>query len=105
MPENIFWHLNPKRLKPWQRHFEYSEQLRKDDDDYRAWLIGLYVREAIGSAFNGNKSPYPKEPMTIAQMREEQAEANRAAADKFAAFAMVFNERFRATQEQQQQNP
>lgn len=30
--------------------------------DYRAWLHGLYVQKAIGSALNGRKSPYPKQP-------------------------------------------
>lgn len=106
VPMSIFWSLNPKRLEPWQRHYEYSEQLRRDEQDYVAWLSGQYVHAAICAAFEGKKSPYPTEPSSVAHRREEQAEANQIAADRFAAFAMAFNAGFRKRQEakQQQQN-
>lgn len=99
---SIFWDLNPKRLEPWQRNYEFTEQLRRDEQDYMAWLSGQYVLAAIGSAIDGKKSPYPSEPFTVAQRRiehEEQVTANRAAADKFAAFAMAFNAGFKKRQE------
>ena len=49
---------------------EMSEKLKMDIErenelmDYRAWLHGLYVQKAIGSALNGKKSPYPKQPFS-----------------------------------------
>ena len=106
MPENIFWSLNPKRLKAWQRHYEFREQLRRDDEDYRAWLHGQYILSAIGAAVDGKKCPYPTEPFSVAQRREEQEEASQYAADRFKAFAMAFNEGFRKRQEAKaQENP
>lgn len=107
MPTNIFWDLNPRRLEPWQRHYEYSEQLRRDEQDYVAWLTGRYVLDAVGAAFDGKQSPYPSEPYSVTQMKQEQEEIateTRIAADKFAAFAMAFNEKFRKKQEAEQ-NP
>lgn len=100
---SIFWDLNPKRLEPWQRNYEFTEQLRRDEQDYMAWLSGQYVLAAIGSAIDGKKSPYPSEPFTIAQRREEQAKETQIAADKFAAFAMAFNAGFKKRQEAKQQ--
>lgn len=100
---SIFWDLNPKRLEPWQRNYEFAEQLRRDEQDYMAWLSGQYVLAAIGSAIDGKKAPYPTEPFTVAQRREEQAEANQIAADKFAAFAMAFNAGFKKRQEAMKQ--
>lgn len=102
MPENIFWNLNPKRLKPWQRQYEYDEQLRKDDQDYEAWLHGQYVLAAIGAAIDGKKCPYPTEPYSIMQRRDEEEEAKQTAADRFAAFAMAFNAGFKKKQEMKQ---
>lgn len=99
MPENIFWDLNPKRLEPWQRHFEYQEQVRSDEIDYRSWLAGRYVLDAIAAALDSKKNPYPTEPYSTTQRRNEEEEARQFAADKFAAFAMAFNARFRQQQE------
>lgn len=105
VPMDIFWDLNPKRLEPWQRYYDFSEQLRRDEQDHMAWLSGQYVLAAIGSAIDGKKAPYPSEPFTVSQRKDKQAEANKIAADKFAAFAMAFNQGFRKRQEAKQQNP
>lgn len=100
VPERTFWDMNPRRLEPWQRMYEYEQQEEADRRDYDAWLHGRYVLEAIANALDGKRNPYPSEPYTIQQRREEQDEANKIAADKFRAFAMVFNEQFRKKQEQ-----
>ena len=101
VPERMFWDMNPRLLEPWQRMYEYEQQEDADRRDYVAWLNGRYVLEAIGAALDGKRYPYPSEPYSIQQRREEQDEANKIAADKFRAFAMAFNERFR---KQQQEN-
>lgn len=104
MPENVFWHLNPRRLEPWQRHFEFQEQLRRDEEDYIAWLNGQYVLAAVAAAFGGKKYQYPTEPFTLTQRRDEEEDARQIAADRFAAFAMAFNEGFKKRQEEQQKS-
>lgn len=93
VPEHIFWDLNPKRLEPWKRMYEFQQQEKADNDDYMAWLQGRYVLEAVGSMFDKNFQ-YPTEPHSVLQRREEQDEANQIASDRFWAFAMAFNKRF-----------
>ena len=99
VPEQMFWGMNPRLLEPWQRMYEFEQQEEADKQDYIAWLNGKYVLEAIGAALDGKKCPYPSEPYSIQARREEQDEANKIAADKFMAFAMAFNERFKKQQE------
>jgi len=91
--------MNPKRLEPWQRMFEYQEQTRKDDVDYSAWLQGQYICEAVAHALNSKKSPYPEEPYLVSQRRKDQEDADKMAADSFMAFAMVWNKQFEARQQ------
>ena len=94
MPESVFWDLNPKRLEAWQRTYVYQEQLRRDEQDYEAWLHGQYVIAALGSILDGKKCPYPSEPYSITARKEEQAEANRQAADAFRAYALAYNKKY-----------
>ena len=95
VPYEIFWTLNPKRLKPWQVDFAYREQERMDREDYTAWLNGMYVLAAVGAAFDGKKCPYPSEPYSVTQYKEETGEAQRKATqqaiEEFKAFAEAFN--------------
>ena len=95
----MFWDMNPRLLEPWQRMYEFEQQQEADRQDYIAWLNGRYILDAIACSFDGKKCPYPSEPYSIQQRREEQDEANKTAADKFMAFAMAFNKRFEETQE------
>lgn len=53
-------------------------------DDIQAWRMGVYVREAIVSAFNKSVQ-YSSEPMTIAQRKAAQR-TSRDDADDFRAF-------------------
>ena len=99
VPESIFWNLNPKRLEPWERMYEFKEQLRRDEEDYAAWIHGQYILAAIGAAIDGKKSPYPAEPFSVTQRRDEEEMARQTAVDRFAAFAMAFNAGFKRKQE------
>lgn len=60
---DLFWSLNPKSLQPFIKAFE----LQKKQDDYNAWLNGMYVQHAVASVLNGSKSKYPREPFIIAR--------------------------------------
>ena len=46
-----------------------AEANRKEEElkliEYQCWLSGVYVRDAIASAFNGNKYKYPENPLTV----------------------------------------
>ena len=101
VPEHIFWDLNPRRLEPWQRMYEFQEQEKEDKEDRLLWLNGQYVMAAIAAVFDGKEAPYPEEPLSVTKQRDEQAEADKIAADKFMAFAMAFNAQFRKKHQSQ----
>lgn len=58
MSEDRFWESNPKTLKPYIEAFK--QRSMKDDSDN--WMLGQYIRLAIGSALD-KKCKYPEKPM------------------------------------------
>lgn len=92
VPYELFWDLSPRTLEVWQRNYNFAMQEEADKQDAFAWSLGTYVLQAIAAAFDGKKSPYPKEPRYIASLREEKEE-NAAAADAFWAWAVAFNKK------------
>lgn len=87
---NLFWTLNPAKLKP----FVESERIRRknqlDDMNYNAWLHGYYNMLAIGGAMNGKEYPYPKQPIVKEQEKDIVSE-RKAKAIEFEAWAIKFN--------------
>lgn len=65
MPYDLFWHLNPKKLKPFQKAYE----LKRKVEDEKMWQMGMYVNQAvtvaIDHALNGKKakSKYLEKPI------------------------------------------
>ena len=55
MPYELFWHLNPRKLKP----FKEAYQKRLEVEEYARWQNGLYVMRAVGACFGGQ---YPEQP-------------------------------------------
>ena len=55
--ENLFWTLNPTKMKP------YIESKRKKDieRDYFNWLLGAYIKSSILSALD-KRNKYPEKP-------------------------------------------
>lgn len=53
----LFWTLNPKSLSPFIKAFG----LKQKHEDFMAWNLGNYVREAVASAFIKN-AKYPTKP-------------------------------------------
>ena len=55
--EQIFWTLNPTKLKP------YIEGKRKKDieQDYFNWMLGAYIKSSVLSALD-KRNKYPDKP-------------------------------------------
>lgn len=67
-----FFHMTPKdfnyALDAYNENFKAQQKLEEmhyNQLDYQAWLIGIYVKIAIGNVLGGKKSaPYPQKPLT-----------------------------------------
>ena len=88
VPYETFWSLNPKTLKPffeaYQIRSKREAELKGSEIDISAWSVGLYVRNAIVSAFEKSVQ-YPQKPISI-QKREEDAMTGKDHADRFRQF-------------------
>ena len=78
----LFWHLNPRKLTPFRKAYE-------KDTDFKAWLHGNYVAEAIACCF-GKDHEYPSMPRGLKKEQTEQI-STLTDAEKFAMFAKQFN--------------
>ena len=83
VPYDLFWHLNPNKLKPWRE--AYGEQNRANDT--MAWNIGRYVLEAIASCFGSHS--YTDRPYSLKEQQE--AQEGFTDAERFEIWAMQFN--------------
>lgn len=76
IPENVFWTLNPKRLKP----YDEAERIRAEERDNELWRMGLYVYQATLAStcrsLSGDKSSvkYFEYPLLQSVKEETQAE-------------------------------
>lgn len=60
----LFWHLNPKKLKPFWEADKIRFQSRMAENEAVSYMNGLYVAKAISACFSkGNK--YPDKPIGI----------------------------------------
>ena len=65
VPYELFWHLNPKKIKA----FEEAYKLKRKVEDEQMWLMGMYVNNAVSvaidHALNGRKakSKYFEKPI------------------------------------------
>ena len=90
MPYELFWHLNPAKLKP----FKMAYQKKLVQDDYHAWLQGIYIRTAVGSVMDHKKCRYPVRPMSM-----EEKESALSGEEKFLLWIDEFNRRFDQAEE------
>lgn len=86
----LFWKLNPEKLKPFFEAEKIKQEEKYRHANYIAWLTGLYMTHAIAACFSKNKK-YPEKPFE--SMKQEQA--NWTHAERFEAWAMAFNKRFK----------
>lgn len=60
----LFWHLNPKKLKPFWEADKIRVQSHMIENEAVSYMNGLYVAKAISACFSkGNK--YPDKPIGI----------------------------------------
>lgn len=51
--EEVFWKLNPTKLKPYITAYQEREKKRIEDIDHMGWLFGLYNFRATCVALSG----------------------------------------------------
>ena len=91
MPYELFWHLNPTKLKP----FYEAYKIRRQEESYKMWLMGQYVEAALDATVcnmiplikRSRKGKYPEEPIRIVPKTEEE---KRAEEDQALQQAIVF---------------
>lgn len=97
--EERFWESIPVELEPYRK----MDEMQQERLDYNMWLMGAYVSNAVSvavsNALNGKKSKakYLSEPFSAAEKREQE----RTPMDdfnRFAAWAVVYNENFKRRQ-------
>lgn len=66
---DLFWQLNPARLKPFVEAYEQKLHEERDSVNQQAYLIGAYVQYAIASCFS-KEAKYPDKPFDIKDNKE-----------------------------------
>ena len=75
MSEDLFWTLNPKRLRPYIE----ADKMKQENRDAEMWRMGMYVQNAVAVAvdkvLNGRKSvlEYMDKPI-LTKYKESQGE-------------------------------
>ncbi len=93
IPEEKFWHMNPRKMKPYEKAQQMKDEQWKSRLEVEAWAYGMYVHRAIGCAFAKPSKPYPKEPEKIFQRADETPLTD---AEKFYAYMVAHNAARRA---------
>lgn len=87
VPYEIFWHLNPTKLKPFEKAYELKIEARQNSMNLEAWLNGLYNQNAIASIM-GKNTKYPTKPIEIFNARHKTAQEE---GMDFARYVQQFN--------------
>lgn len=73
--EGAFWGMNIAKLRP----YLLAENIRRESDNFNAWLAGAYVYDAVSKALSaafgkkGKRPPrYMEKPMRITPYTEEE---------------------------------
>lgn len=64
VPYETFWHLNPRKLKPFEKAYELEIEARQNAKNLQAWLDGLYVQNAVASVLS-KSAKYPQKPFDL----------------------------------------
>lgn len=92
--EEKFWDSIPIEMEPYRKMDELQEQRI----DYHMWLMGAYVTNAVGVAVgnvlsgkNKAKAQYLDKPFSMIE-KEQEEDTSADDFNKFAAWAVVYNE-------------
>ena len=64
VPYEVFWHLNPRKLKPFEKAYELKLEAKQNAMNLEAWLNGLYNQNAIASVLS-KSAKYPQKPFNL----------------------------------------
>lgn len=81
--------MNPRKMKYFAKVYTDSQKEESKDRNTLSWLIGFYVRSAVGSCLS-DKVDYPEEPIGSEQETEEISPKQ--SAQNFAVIAQAFND-------------
>ena len=85
MPSDEFWRGNPQYFNSYVEAYRLKKS-REDEaeafnTDYQAWLVGLYVQQALSIVLSGafgkrggKRAQYPKEPLSFSKRKSEDRE-------------------------------
>lgn len=82
MPSDEFWKGEPhffySYIEAYRQNKSRTDEAEAFNTDYQAWLIGLYVQQAVGTLLNSafgkrgtKKSEYPSEPVSFTRRKKE----------------------------------
>lgn len=105
--EEKFWEMNPRMLRPYQR----ADEIRRERNNFNAWLSGLYTWNALQSALSGlgkksKRGEYLKEPIPITEHEVQEVERRKMLRMKaqFGAFAQGLEVKFNVRNDKNSQN-
>lgn len=101
--EGAFWDMNIAKLRP----YLIAENIRRENQNFNAWLSGMYVYDAVTKALaasfgkKGRKPPrYMEKPVRITPYTEEErAEMAIRERKKAIAFFTAMEKNFNAKEE------
>ena len=88
VPYDVFWHLNPKKLKPFEKAYETELEARQTRMNLDAWLHGLYIQHAVASVMS-KSAKYPQKPFDIFGTQKKKTPQEEA--DEFMRFMLQHN--------------
>ena len=101
MTPEQFWDGEPELVRYYRKAYEY----RREMDNERDWILGMYFERAIVNALNGRKAKYPDKPFPLdtslsrERKRREQEQNERKVVDYFNAWAARVNAKFQKKQD------
>ncbi len=87
MSYEVFWKLDPRKLKPFIEAFKQSQKLKQEETNMEAWIQGIYFQQAIASCFNKD-AKYPEKPINFSGEPEPMP----VIVDKFEALTIMWNQ-------------
>lgn len=95
VPYEVFWHLNPRKLKPFEKAYDLEMQGRQNAMNLEAWIKGLYNQHAVASVLSKN-AKYPQKPFDLFSTKKKTAQEE---ADEFYRFMLQHNAQKRINEE------
>ncbi len=93
----LFWRLNPKRLKPFIKVYEQKQKQIMERINFTAWLHGVYMTHAYAAVSTPNNR-YLSEPIALYETEEDKEKKAKNEADLFGAYAIKFNQEYEKKQ-------